>query len=759
MAIIEPFHFRLKNILVAFVCLFILASCGDDGADGADGVDGSNGNDGSNGISAPSPIPDKFSGNFTLATVASDGTLTVDFLLMNESGDAFIGLSPSNINFTINQLFPEDSSGQGDASYWQSYINKIELAPTDPVNGPGTEDKVQATSEKDGALTDNGDGSYRYVFNTNISKVTSPIEVTYNADNTHRVAIQISGGEYPTFNQTYSWQPSSGSTDNIANRDIVIEGSCNNCHGELAMHGGGRTNTQYCVTCHNPGTSDANSGNILDFKVMVHKIHRGIDLHEVVGGGEYAIWGYKDTKHDYSGSVFPQDIRNCSNCHDEAIAETPEAMNWYTRPAKEACTSCHDNLDFTIAGTEPNGHPGGPQADNSLCANCHGPNGGFPVKDMHEGALVNQQVGVNKLVFTIDSAALDVGKNLTVGLTMMLDEQPVLDFADIEPFIGGPGGELMINYDDGTGYQFTYSSPGTGFVTTNGMHLKDCTNNGLGKFTCIRNDIAGASFGDTGTIALTFFEMPLCVNEKASNGALVDCSTVDGGGVKVAQVAMNVPRKFFNIDGSEAVDYVEKVAADKESCNGCHQSLSVHNVKDSAIDYHAAIDFNQCTSCHNATRISFYGGRPGDLKSHVHSFHAGADSTSDHNIGSPYPDDISNCNACHSEGQFDLPLKMNSRASAAPSGGDPVFISATAVVCSSCHIKVPAGYIDPAQPGYSNSPDVVISAEDQSLITHMVTNGAVFASPNFEDANIVEACAVCHGPGKSVALEKVHNIR
>ncbi len=755
----------LKNIKFLFSCLPLLfvLSCSD-GEDGTDGINGVNGEQGEQGLPAtptPSPIPNEFLAQFTEATISDDGVVTVDFLLTNGDGNSFIGLSQDRVNFTLVQLFPEDSTGPGEPSKWQSYINKVESAPTDPANGPGTEDKVQATNENDGIFTDNGDGTYRYVYTANVLSVTTPIAVIYDADNSHRVAIQISGDGHPVLNHTYTWVPATGATEGIANRDVVMEGSCNNCHGELAMHGGGRTDTQYCVTCHNPGTSDANSGNILDFKVMVHKIHRGKMLNEVIDGGEYAIWGYKDSKHDYSGVVFPQDIRNCTNCHDEENTPTPQAANWYTQPSQESCGSCHDNIDFTIAGTEPNGHPGGPQADNALCSQCHGPNGGFPVKDNHTGHLANQSIGADKLVFTIDSAILDSGNSLAVGITMMLDGEPVLDYADIQQYIRPGDGYLMINYDDGTGYQFTYNSPGTGFVTTNGVPLSSCIHNGVGKYTCTRADIAGASFGSTGTIALTFFEMSLCVNEKASNGALTDCDTPENSNIRVVDKAFDTPRKFYDIDrsidGSEAIeniDYVEIVGADKESCNGCHNDLSVHT------DSHAAIDFNQCTSCHNAARVSFYGGRPGDLKSHVHTLHSGSDSS--HLLNGIYPDDISNCNACHSEDQIDLPLEMNSRASIAPSGGGNVYISATAVVCSSCHIKVPVGYIDPTEPGYVNAADsdtISLSNKEQSLVTHMLTNGAIFGSADFATANIVEACAVCHAAGKDKGIDKVHNIR
>src|SRR5699024_7254328 len=64
-----------------------------------------------------------------------------------------------------------------------------------------------------------------------------------------------------------------------AARDIVDVQSCNSCHDSLTMHGGsGRSQTQTCVTCHNPGNLQASSGRSVDFKQLIHRLHRGANL-------------------------------------------------------------------------------------------------------------------------------------------------------------------------------------------------------------------------------------------------------------------------------------------------------------------------------------------------------------------------------------------------------------------------------------------------------------------------------------------------
>ena len=83
---------------------------------------------------------------------------------------------------------------------------------------------------------------------------------------------------------------------------------------------------EYCVTCHNPGSTDSDSGNTVDFKVMIHKIHHGENLPSVQAGGSYIVAGA-----DYSTVVYPQDIRNCTKCHANSAA-TPQGDNWKNVP-------------------------------------------------------------------------------------------------------------------------------------------------------------------------------------------------------------------------------------------------------------------------------------------------------------------------------------------------------------------------------------------------------------------------------------------
>jgi OmcA/MtrC family decaheme c-type cytochrome len=194
----------------------------------------------------------------------------------------------------------------------------------------------------------------------------------------------------------------------ITQRIIVDKASCNECHAKLGgipgtdsqgFHSGARYDPKYCVVCHtdqrrfgsanvvsvnnafpaitrDPITKAVTSSSFSvgdgvalgDFPVLIHRIHKG----ELLIKKNYNFGGvlFNETK-------FPQDIRNCTKCHDDTAPKVaPQASNFRSRPSRLACGACHDGINFaTGTGTRNDGtaggHAGGPQADDSLCAGCH----------------------------------------------------------------------------------------------------------------------------------------------------------------------------------------------------------------------------------------------------------------------------------------------------------------------------------------------------------------------------------------------------
>ena len=99
-----------------------------------------------------------------------------------------------------------------------------------------------------------------------------------------------------------------------------------------------------CVLCHTPQTADPDSGNTVDFPVMVHKIHRE-PLPSVEAGKPYQIIGFQGSVADYSTVVHPSDVRRCEVCHQQDSGAT-QATAYLTRPTRVSCGSCHDDVNF-----------------------------------------------------------------------------------------------------------------------------------------------------------------------------------------------------------------------------------------------------------------------------------------------------------------------------------------------------------------------------------------------------------------------------
>jgi OmcA/MtrC family decaheme c-type cytochrome len=713
--------------------------------------------------------------NITIDSVTIASPPVVEFEVTNEDGFAFPGLTTSDLRFTIAKLIP---GGNGEPSQWQNYINREEIA----MVGPGTGDSaIQATRENGGTLDDHDDGTYTYTFETDIANVTDPLAVPYEPALTHRVAIQTRG-DLPPVNELYTFRPSDGATEGLFTRDIVKTENCNECHNQLEAHDE-RIETAYCVTCHNPGSADANSGNTVDFKVMIHKIHRGAELPSVEAGGEYAIWGFNDTKHDFSDVEFPQDIRNCTKCHDGSDPDTPQGNNWQDFPSMAACGSCHDDISFDIDGSgcfpDPDavtctpeaeqGHPGGIVTDNSECITCHAEN--RVAGSVAESHAIPEKLAAEHFEYNL----IDVSGGDT----------PAITFSITDPTNGDAP------YDITSDPAFTTGGGVSRLAVLVGWNTTDFNNDGSGSNPGLPISINPVDACD-GT-PIDDWSCPPAVNGEYTLTKLTPLPAEATGTGRVGieghpaapdedgDFTLRVPVKSvvmdWSIDGSAISP--RRVVVDIAKCDLCHEQLSLHgsNRNDEP---------QLCVICHNpnATDINVRPKEAGlpsagvdgkleesiDFKRLIHGIH-GADHRVDglvvygfggsvHDFGDVrFPGFVQDCETCHLEGTYELdgiwetPTINNILASTintAPGNpatveafeamladqSDDLNISPTAAVCSACHDS------DLAQ-------------------AHMVVpGGAVFDRTQQDISDMVdgnfETCAVCHGPGRDADVEEVH---
>jgi len=339
---------------------------------------------------------DKYLVDSEITSVTADaaGLVTVNFTVATKDGDPVVDV-PS-ISANIAKLVAP-ATGES-FNKWVAYIYRTETTSglasctKDCWPNPDGTVRYQAYRESNGTLNNHGDGSYTYVFATNLSAVTTPVAVSYQRNLLHRVSIMMGGHSGATSTAYKDFVPD-GSTV-TASRNVVQTAACQACHGsEFAGHGGDRLLVENCATCHVPGNEDAQGGNTVDLKVMIHKIHMGGESPTIAGpdgnpwltadNGEWAIWGYQNTKHTWEKVGFPALPDNCTKCHDGAS----DAANYKNVPSRDACGSCHDDIDFTQTNnTAPDYHPGGNQTDDDSCMVCHGPTKTYAVDKVHDFA-------------------------------------------------------------------------------------------------------------------------------------------------------------------------------------------------------------------------------------------------------------------------------------------------------------------------------------------------------------------------------------
>ncbi len=352
----------------------------------------------------------------------------VSFRITTTAGDTIAAATMSSLSFTLGGSTIEYSA--------QDYDGDGVLVPGDPASPwtPGAETFKSESATKDATAPD-GAGVSTYAFKSAIPPDATGSYVigvegykcaTIVGANQSRGGINCSGtrdgngngredpGE--VFDEIRDVGPNQLTTfavtdaAPVARRLPVTIAQCSVCHGvfskDFSVHGGLRNDTTYCPVCHNP-SNDTLSRQLppigasalttpIDFKVMIHAIHRGENL-----TAPYVLYGRPSGSFpdqtgaplDFSELLFPGDLRDCEACHlpETFVLESsrgvlqagvqPSTTREFMRgertktvtdvftlpPTIAVCTSCHDDVNF-VTGVN---HAAGPQSEES-CAGCHG---------------------------------------------------------------------------------------------------------------------------------------------------------------------------------------------------------------------------------------------------------------------------------------------------------------------------------------------------------------------------------------------------
>jgi OmcA/MtrC family decaheme c-type cytochrome len=701
----------------------------------------------------PSPYAEaeELFATITSVTLDEDTRPIVDWVLTDGGNVPIIDLGSDDVRFTIAKL---QGSPLGNLSgTWQSYINSIETPEAEGIAAIGTEPRIQATYERDAGEFENlGGGNYRYRFDQSLTALPQDeldqaeeegLDLSYEPNRTHRVAMQFDGAPGKV-NPFYDWVPATGATDGVFNMQIAATENCNRCHDPLNFHGGGRIEVEYCVTCHNPGTSDADSTNTLDMKVLIHKIHYGKNLTNL----PYAIYGFGDREHDYSNVGYPQDIRNCVNCHmgsgtdngDPNILLTNQGDNWAKVPTKAACGSCHDDIDLEQ-------HAGG-NPDDSRCLGCHstgGPAGS--VEDSHR--ILAQEAGDNIAAEILAIANTGQGETPTVDIRVTNTETGEPYDILNDPIWTQSRSRLRVRIAWDT---LDYSNTGNQEDDANSVST-NANQEGI--------PIGNGAYRVTAPIPIPDGSERPGIAANGSGVAVIEGRARADFGDGEESVPFTNVHDFFSINepDGQAVprrDDVNGEVVELDSCLACHGILSFHGGN-------RTDNIDSCVTCHNPRNtdledrleldeppVDGLKEQVIDMKIMIHGIHAAGVRETPLQVAEEvydeenvhYPGDLSNCTACHSEEGYLLPLAEGVLAPTVDTGADlqdPTDDTVTTpitAICSSCH-------------------DSEVSA------AHMTQNGGNFATTQqaIDDSEVVEQCAVCHGEGRSAAVEVVHNPR
>lgn len=702
---------------------------GQPGQPGEPGQPGQPGQPGEPGKDAPIPIGAGLKWTIQSATLSAAGLATVTLKATDAQGKA-IDLPAEIAAKTVAPRFVlgyRTASGEYVSYLFGDTAGKAYVDASGATQQPVLATAVQAKDESPSGAAAFTPGAEAGVFTYTFAKTIASPELS--AVNTVGLwASRTFGGVAYPASATFDFVPAGGAA---AKREVVSDAACNACHGNMQAHGTRRT-VALCLVCHSSQTTDPETGNGVDMKFMVHKIHGGN-----VTADPYVIVGYGQRVFDFSNTALPRGgtAKNCVLCHQGA-----EADAYMTKPSAAACGSCHDSATAKT-------HIKGMEA--MACNACHtaarlsvktGVHS--PLYSRTTGSATNPALFAGKTVaITLDDATLAPGAAPVVTFTMTVDGQAFDLVAD--------------------------QAAATKQVTSLGFYVAGPTPEYAYR---VGGNITAANLAATGTpgqFAYTFPAAQVLPANAAGTlavsvqGSLAETLTTDKGTATKTYNLAN-PILFRSVDGSAVQK--RRVVTTLDKCNACHQDFAFHGRRR---------DPNYCGFCHNAGLEA--GGVPRwetfadgsaftattdsfRMPIMIHKIHnfanlkqpyfvTGASATNP--AGTPakfeaYPGDIRDCAVCHLAGTWKLPQ------------AGLLGTSQTTYTCS----EDPAADADQYCTGtnWTGTKSTVPFQTSVCLSCHdsLDSQAHVASMTVTVGGGPVETCSMCHGSGKVWASETVH---